>query len=130
MSPPRYPGVRCDVPSHSYQYTFESNTQWSEYYCEGAEIERYFQRVARKFGVYKYIKFKHMLKGATWNAEEGKWHVKLEDLTTGRVIIPREFDVFYANRPPDFCRHLRCIRHSGWNSQQIAMANHRRVQRM
>jgi cation diffusion facilitator CzcD-associated flavoprotein CzcO len=86
---PRYPGVRCDVPSHCYQYTFESNTQWSEYYSEGKEIEKYFQRVAKKFGVYKYIKFKHMLTGANWDKEAGKWHVKLQDLTTGRVQIPQ-----------------------------------------
>jgi cation diffusion facilitator CzcD-associated flavoprotein CzcO len=41
--------------------------------------------VARKFDVYKYIKFKTMLKGANWDADAGKWHVKLEDLTTGTV---------------------------------------------
>lgn len=26
----RYPGVRCDIPSASYQFTFESNPEWSE----------------------------------------------------------------------------------------------------
>jgi len=86
----RYPGVRCDVPSHCYQYTFESNSQWSEYYAEGAEIRRYFQRTAKKFDVYKYIKFKHMLKGATWDAEAGKWHIRLEDMLSGTVCLCRD----------------------------------------
>ena len=81
----RYPGVRCDVPSAAYQYTFESNTQWSEYYCTGPEIFRYFQRCARKYGVYKYCKFKHMLKAATWKADKGKWELEMEDMGDGKV---------------------------------------------
>ncbi|OQU93638.1 hypothetical protein CLAIMM_00120 [Cladophialophora immunda] len=83
----RYPGVRCDVPSAAYQYTFESNTQWSEYYCEGAEIERYFQRVARKYGVYRFTKFRHMLRGATWRSGAGKWDLEFENLDTGEVVV-------------------------------------------
>lgn len=86
----RYPGVRCDVPSHCYQYTFESNTQWSEYYAEGEEIRKYLERTAKKFGVYKYIRFKHMLKGANWDAEAGKWHVRIEDMVTGLVRVSRD----------------------------------------
>jgi len=92
------------VPSHCYQYTFESNTQWSEYYCEGAEIRRYFQRTAKKFGVYKYIKFRHMLKGANWDAEAGKWHVKLEDMNTGRVrSLSDNQDVMISDMLPGIC---------------------------
>lgn len=81
----RYPGVRCDIPSHSYQYTFESNTQWSEYYSSGPEIQRYLQRTARKYGVYKYVKFRHEFTGATWHADQGKWEIFLKDLETGMV---------------------------------------------
>jgi hypothetical protein len=81
----RYPGVRCDIPSHSYQYTFESNTAWSEYYASGPEIQQYLLNTARKYGVYKYVKFRHELKGATWHADEGKWEVKIQNLQTGEV---------------------------------------------
>ncbi|KIW17966.1 hypothetical protein PV08_05161 [Exophiala spinifera] len=80
----RYPGVRCDVPSAAYQYTFESNSQWSEYYCTGGEIEKYLIRVAHKYGVYKYIKFQTEFSGATWSEDEGKWEVKLRNRLTGR----------------------------------------------
>ncbi|KAF2494389.1 cyclohexanone monooxygenase [Lophium mytilinum] len=83
----RYPGVRCDIPSHSYQYTFENNNQWSEYYSTGSEIQAYLQRTARKYGAYRYMKFNHTLKGATWKADEGKWHVTLEDTTTGTTFV-------------------------------------------
>ncbi|OAG37828.1 hypothetical protein AYO21_07934 [Fonsecaea monophora] len=79
-----YPGVRCDVPSAAYQFSFESNTQWSEYYCTGGEIQQYVKRTAHKYGAYKYIKFNTELIGATWDEDEGKWHVSLRDVETGK----------------------------------------------
>jgi cation diffusion facilitator CzcD-associated flavoprotein CzcO len=116
--------VRCDIPSHSYQYTFENNNQWSEYYATGGEIQAYLQRTARKYGAYKYIKFNHTLKGATWKAEEGKWHVTLEDTTTGTVRI-QELGIFTpADSDPDFCRHLRCLSECDGYPQQMGMADY------
>ena len=82
-----YPGVRCDVPSAAYQFTFESNTQWSEYYCTGGEIEQYVKRTAYKYGAYKYIKFHSELISGRWNEGEGKWHVTLRDVRTGAVSL-------------------------------------------
>lgn len=77
--------MRCDIPSASYQFTFESNTQWSEYYATGGEINTYLARTARKYGVYRFCKFGHMFRGATWDADAGKWHIKVEVLATGEV---------------------------------------------
>jgi hypothetical protein len=31
----RYPEVKCDIPSHVYQYTFEPNSQWGEFFVVG-----------------------------------------------------------------------------------------------
>lgn len=81
----RYPGVRCDIPSPGYQYTFESNTQWSEFYAPGNEIQQYLQNVARKYGVYDYCKFKHRFLGAKWHENQGEWEVELEDLVQHKV---------------------------------------------
>ncbi|KAI9743683.1 MAG: hypothetical protein M1818_002999 [Claussenomyces sp. TS43310] len=78
-----YPGVRCDIPSAAYQYTFESNTQWSEYYATGGEIQNYLRRTAKKYGVYRFVKFKHQFRGATWHADQGKWEIKVKDLVSG-----------------------------------------------
>jgi cation diffusion facilitator CzcD-associated flavoprotein CzcO len=46
-----YPGIACDVPSHLYSYSFEPNPDWSHRFSPGAEIQAYFERVARKYGV-------------------------------------------------------------------------------
>jgi cation diffusion facilitator CzcD-associated flavoprotein CzcO len=81
----RYPGVRCDIPSAGYQLTFENNSQWSEFYASGHEIQKYLVDTAKKYDVYKYCKFQHLFKSATWKEDVGKWEVVLENLTTGKV---------------------------------------------
>lgn len=75
------------MPSAAYQFSFESNTQWTEYYCTGGEIQEYAKRTAHKYGAYKYIKFHTELIGATWNEDEGKWYVSLKDVRSGKVSL-------------------------------------------
>jgi cation diffusion facilitator CzcD-associated flavoprotein CzcO len=52
-----YPGIACDVPSHLYSYSFEPNADWSRAYSPGAEIQAYFERVARDRGIEKLTRF-------------------------------------------------------------------------
>lgn len=81
----RYPGVACDVPCHAYQYTFESNTQWSGYWAGGAEIQQYLLHTAHKYGANKYMRFSRLVEQAAWNEAEGQWHVTIKKLDTGEV---------------------------------------------
>lgn len=85
----RYPGIACDIPSHSYQFSFENNLQWSSYYASGAEIQAYLQRVATKYDAYRYMKFHHRVLRAEWDDSEGKWHVEVEN---GE---PREVGIYF-----------------------------------
>ncbi len=34
-----YPGLSCDVPAHSYTYSFARNPDWSRWYAPGPEIQ-------------------------------------------------------------------------------------------
>jgi len=52
-----YPGVACDVPSHLYSYSFAPNPDFSHQFAPGAEIEAYFESVARRRGVYDHARF-------------------------------------------------------------------------
>lgn len=72
----------ADIPAHSYQLSFESNVNWSSFYAGAPEILKYWQRVADKYGVRRYIKFGHRCTGARWNEDTCKWHVKLHNLET------------------------------------------------
>lgn len=57
----RYPGARCDIPSHHYSYSFSSELQqewtWSEKYAAQPEILSYLNHVAQRFDLLKDITF-------------------------------------------------------------------------
>ncbi|XWW98441.1 hypothetical protein V2A60_006441 [Cordyceps javanica] len=75
-----YPGVRCDIPSHVYQSTFEPKKDWSDEFAPGHEIREYWQSVAKKYDVYQYARFEHLVKEAAWNSDAGKWRVTAQNL--------------------------------------------------
>lgn len=72
--------------AHSYQYSFEPNLDWSSLYAPAHEIQAYIERTAKKYGADRFIKLSHQVKECTFDNKEGKWHVKVEDLNTGRVF--------------------------------------------
>ncbi|PGH05484.1 hypothetical protein AJ79_06791 [Helicocarpus griseus UAMH5409] len=56
----RYPGCACarsDVPSHSYQLSFEPWTEWSHFFSCVPEILEYWKQVAHKYDGRKHSKF-------------------------------------------------------------------------
>lgn len=77
-----YPGVQCDIPAHVYQSTFEPNTQWSEIFAKGAEIRDYWQSVAKKHNVYRYVKLQHRVDEAVWDDDLSKWALSVINLNT------------------------------------------------
>ncbi|KAH6854618.1 hypothetical protein B0I37DRAFT_349914 [Chaetomium sp. MPI-CAGE-AT-0009] len=79
----KYPGVACDIPSHSYQYSFAPNPNWSNLYAPGAEIQQYLQDVAERFGATRFIKTRHHVKHCEWDDVEKKWKIKVTNIATG-----------------------------------------------
>lgn len=79
-----YPGIRCDVPAHIYQCTFSPNTQWSEVFAQGHEIREYWRSVARKFDVYRYIRFSTKVIDSVWLPDEAKWRVRTMNVPEGK----------------------------------------------
>ncbi|KAI0272691.1 hypothetical protein BC834DRAFT_949171 [Gloeopeniophorella convolvens] len=73
----QYPGVACDIPSHSYQIPFENNTDWSAFYAPGAEIRAYIQRVAAKHDLARFLKLQHELQSARWDASAAQWRLRV-----------------------------------------------------
>ncbi|KAJ9644328.1 hypothetical protein H2204_001680 [Knufia peltigerae] len=73
----RYPGCTCDIPSHSYQFTWARNPNWSHFYSASEEIWQYFKDIAVKYNLEKYVQFKTTVEEAVWDEELGKYHVKI-----------------------------------------------------
>lgn len=71
----RYPGAACDVPSHSYQFSFNPKHDWSALYAPSNEIRGYLESTAEKYGVNRFTKLEHEVTGCRWDEDEGKWHV-------------------------------------------------------
>ncbi|KAL2178372.1 uncharacterized protein P884DRAFT_276914 [Thermothelomyces heterothallicus CBS 202.75] len=90
-----YPGVRCDIPSHVYQATFEPKRDWSDQFSPGAEIRDYWQGVARKHDVYRFAKFRHRVEAADWDADRAVWRLVVRDLGADRETVD-EVDVLFT----------------------------------
>ena len=73
----RYPGCTCDIPSHSYQFTWARNPNWSTFYAKAPEIWQYFKDTAQKHNLEQYVKFEHKVECATWNEEKGLWELDI-----------------------------------------------------
>jgi cation diffusion facilitator CzcD-associated flavoprotein CzcO len=59
---------------------------WTQFYAGAPEILKYWQRVADKYDIRKYMKFGHKCVEAMWNERTSKWHVKIQQLSTGKII--------------------------------------------
>jgi cation diffusion facilitator CzcD-associated flavoprotein CzcO len=78
----RYPGCACDIPSHSYTYSWTGNPDWSRLYVGRDEIFHFYKGLAEQYGVPERTKFRHMVVGARWLVNEDKWEVEVENLDT------------------------------------------------
>ncbi|THX01770.1 FAD/NAD(P)-binding domain-containing protein [Aureobasidium pullulans] len=78
----RYPGCACDIPSHSYQYSFNPNPNWSSMYSPAPEIQAYLASTVKKYSVDRFIKLQHEIKSCNWDANTSKWKVKVKKLDT------------------------------------------------
>ncbi|KXX78294.1 putative sterigmatocystin biosynthesis monooxygenase stcW [Madurella mycetomatis] len=82
----RNTGVACDIPSHSYQYTFAPNPNWSNLYAPGSEIQQYLEGVAERFGATRFIKTSHKVEHCEWDDTQKRWKIKVRNLSTGEMV--------------------------------------------
>ncbi|KAL2209886.1 FAD/NAD(P)-binding domain-containing protein [Sarocladium strictum] len=78
----RYPGCACDVPSHSYQYSFCPNPHWSSFYASSSEILAYLKGVASFYDLERYIQYNSRVKSARWSEAKSTWTVEVEGGST------------------------------------------------
>jgi cation diffusion facilitator CzcD-associated flavoprotein CzcO len=75
----RYPGLRCDVESLDYSYSFSEEIQqewnWTEKFPAQPDILAYLEFAAKKLDVVKDFRFNTEVSGATWNEATQRWLV-------------------------------------------------------
>jgi cation diffusion facilitator CzcD-associated flavoprotein CzcO len=82
-----YRGITCDIPSHFYSYSFAPNPDWSRRFAPGAEIQAYFEDVARRYGVDARVRYGTEIVRCAF--EDGRWRTRAADGSTdaGDVVI-------------------------------------------
>jgi cation diffusion facilitator CzcD-associated flavoprotein CzcO len=84
----RYPGCTCDIPSHSYQWSFWRNPNWSSYYAGAGEIWKYLKDFATSHDLERHIEFEHKVQEARWDEEKGVWEVRIQR-PNGEVFVDK-----------------------------------------
>ena len=98
----RYPGLRCDVESLDYSYSFSEEIQqewvWTEKFPAQPDILAYLEFVAKKLDVNKDFRFDTEVTGAIWDEARQRWSVETTAGTidakyvvwaTGMLSIPK-----------------------------------------
>ncbi len=89
-----YPGIAVDIPSFSYQFSFEQSPDWSRTYAPGGELKAYAEHCVDKYGLRSRIRFATKVLAAEFDEEHGWWRVQTEaaggspgDQLTARYLI-------------------------------------------
>ncbi len=94
-----YPGLTCDVPSHAYTYSFEPNPDWSHMLPPGAEIQEYFERTVKKYGVEQLIRFNEEIIRCEFH--DGRWQLEMKSglRDAADIVIAATGVLHHPNQP-------------------------------
>ncbi|KAJ5380348.1 uncharacterized protein N7496_002776 [Penicillium cataractarum] len=70
-----YPGCTCDVPSHTYQFSWAPNPLWSSLYPPAREIHQYLEDVVDKHNLRRFMTFNTECVSANWDEKSSKWEI-------------------------------------------------------
>lgn len=98
-----YPGIGVDIPSFSYQFSFEQSPDWSRTYAPGHELRAYAEHCVDKYRLRERIRFRAEVLVATFDDAAHLWRLRLdtgEELTarflinaTGVLTVPNLPDI-------------------------------------
>jgi len=97
-----YPGIGVDIPSFSYQFSFEKRPDWSRVYAPGNELKAYAEHCVDKYDVRRRIRLNTQVTGASFDEDDHVWRVATAtgaDVTARYVIGAT--GVFSKPQPPD-----------------------------
>jgi cation diffusion facilitator CzcD-associated flavoprotein CzcO len=81
-----YPGVAVDIPSFSYQFSYEQSADWSRTYAPGHELKAYADRCVDKYGLRSRIRFDTLVTAIEFDDGSDCWRV---DLGSGQSLTAR-----------------------------------------
>jgi cation diffusion facilitator CzcD-associated flavoprotein CzcO len=96
------PRHRRDIPSFSYQFSFEKRADWSRVYAPGRELKAYAEHCVDTYGLRSRIRLNTKVTGATFDDEHHFWRLAIADAptVTARFVVGAT-GVFTQPKPPD-----------------------------
>jgi cation diffusion facilitator CzcD-associated flavoprotein CzcO len=96
-----YPGIAVDIPSFSYQFSFEQSPRWTRTYAPGHELKAYAEHCVEKYGLRPRIRFNTKVLGAAFDDDENLWHIELDtpDSVTARFLVNASGVLITPNLP-------------------------------
>ena len=97
-----YPGVAVDIPSFSYQFSFEKRSDWSRVYAPGRELKAYAEHCTDKYGVRSHLRLNTKITSARFDEDASLWRIGTADgeEITARFVIAAT-GVFSQPKLPD-----------------------------
>jgi cation diffusion facilitator CzcD-associated flavoprotein CzcO len=97
-----YPGIGVDIPSFSYQFSFEQRSDWSRVYAPGAELKAYAEDCVERYGLRERIRLETKVTGATFDERDHVWRIATAagETTTARHVVDAT-GVFTQPQAPD-----------------------------
>ena len=96
-----YPGIAVDIPSFSYQFSFEQSPDWSRTYAPGGELKAYAEHCVDKYGLRSRIRFATKVVAAEFD----------DDLGVGEVVLHLPARLDGRDRLPDPAHSAQRRRH-------------------
>tara|TARA_B110000444_G_scaffold257290_1_gene295396 strand:- start:126 stop:2006 length:1881 start_codon:yes stop_codon:yes gene_type:complete len=75
----KYPDLRVDTLSVTYEYAMEEPYRWSGYFAKGPEVQKYLEDIANKYDIGKHICFNNNLENANFDENNGIWKMIFVD---------------------------------------------------
>jgi cation diffusion facilitator CzcD-associated flavoprotein CzcO len=96
-----YPGIAVDIPSFSYQFSFEQSPDWTRTYAPGRELQEYAEHCVEKYGLRSRIRFGTKVLTAEFDDEHGLWRLQTDPggEITARFVISASGVLTVPNLP-------------------------------
>ncbi|MEV6279175.1 NAD(P)/FAD-dependent oxidoreductase [Nocardia sp. NPDC051832] len=84
-----YPGVAVDIPSFSYQFSFEQHPAWSRTYAPGQELKNYAEHCVNKYGLRPYLRLRTAIETAEYDEPGNRWTLTTDagERITARFLV-------------------------------------------
>ena len=102
----RYPDIRVDTLSSTYEFSFEKRYPWTEYFARGPEVRSYLKYIAEKYGVMDNTHTSHDLVEARFDEDRDVWCLRFAtpdgEVTSEANVVVTASGLFANPNIPDF----------------------------